>query len=66
MVETSFKIIKTISKIKEDIKNNQMEIRELKNTIMEIKKNEEGKKISELKDRAIAILKSEPHRENIL
>lgn len=38
MVETSFKIIKTISKIKEDIKNNQMEIIELKNTIMEMKK----------------------------
>lgn len=38
MVETSFKIIKTISKIREDIKNNQMEIIELKNTIMEIKK----------------------------
>lgn len=38
MVETSFKIIKTISKIKEDIKNNQMEMIELKNTIMEMKK----------------------------
>lgn len=65
MVETSFKIIKTISKIKEDIKNNQMEIIELKNIIMEVKKKR-GKKISDLKDRAIAIPKFEPHRENIL
>lgn len=42
-----------------------MEIIELKNIIMEVKKKR-GKKISDLKDRAIAIPKFEPHRENIL